>query len=166
MNRKTSGNPKSEQDTPASQSGFAISGLALKTAMKMWKTILPRTRWSATEQEQLLNCVTLIALSDLLGQSVEWKQPPSGKGVWLNWKKEGITPTVAGPGKSPSIRERIRDAEVEIAADKVEQLFDQADLEEVERATLFTALPCLGLGALESFLLWTQEPPFPEVGRG
>ncbi len=56
--------------------------------------------------------------------------------------------------------------QIEEAYDRSEANLDRLEIPELERASLFTALPCLGLQALQQsgLLEWKNPPPFPELG--
>ena len=62
------------------------------------------------------------------------------------------------------IKQELSDREIENIVDRAETILDRYGMGEDERATLYTALPCLGLAKLQEFFVWNQPPPFDELG--
>jgi len=142
---------------------WSVTPESLKMAWKMIDTVFPRYPIPARERNALLTIITQVALDDLLHSgSVRWTQAlPSqqilvfdGNVVRLRSAEKTRLALKADP--SPE--------EIDHALEWVEDLFDQHELSEDERATLFTALPCVGLEGLTPHLEWLKEPPFPELG--
>lgn len=140
----------------------AITPEALKMAWKMVQTIFPRYSLARKEASALLTLTTLVSLEEFrLQEALEWTQAPPEKqilvfaGNAVQLKKAEKFPLVLKTGYSPR--------EVDRALDLAERIFNRYDLPEIERATLFTALPCLGLHAIQECLRWKKEPPFAEL---
>jgi hypothetical protein len=140
-----------------------ITPQALRMAWKMVDTIFPRYRVPAKERNALLTAVTGIALDDLLrAGSLCWRKSLSAntllmfenKAVWLKPSEKSRL----------ALKAEFSAADVDRSVEWVEETFDKYNLSEEERATLYTALPCLGLHALQAHLAWAVEPPFPELG--
>jgi hypothetical protein len=139
-----------------------ISQEALKMAWTMVDTIFPRYRIKPRDRNLLLSLATIIAIDDLGGSGAfRWKgDPPKAtilvfQGAAVRLKTASRTGLV--------IKRSYAEKEVDRAFQICERLFDLYDLEEEARATLLTALPCLGLHALQPFLQWQGEPPFDEL---
>jgi len=133
-----------------------------KTALKMSKTILDRASLSADEATQLLMSCLQLSLRDLLdSRFIQWSRPlpETLMVVWTG----GVARVVTQRKGSKCLTSYPQDEVVDQAFEVCESFFDRHDLSEEERDTLFTALPCLGLVALEAFLDWKKKPPFPEV---
>lgn len=140
----------------------AITAPMVRTAWKMVATIFEAHRCSARDQNLMLNLVMMVSLHDLLDDRLVWKTRPPRP-----WRLEFRGKSVAvleSPGEV-SLRARLLDHEVDDASARAEDLFDRYQLDEDERDTLFTALPCLGLKAMEDWVRWTEEPPFPEARK-
>lgn len=140
-----------------------ISGGALKMAWKMVRTVFPHSAIPAKEQDLLLTLAAMIALHDLEGVSLLWARKPPHRAT-LSFSRKSVLVRPAEKG-APGVKPGMSDREIEKAVDLAEEIFDRRDLDEEERATLFTALPCLGLHALREFLVWKRPPPFPILGK-
>lgn len=149
----------------------AVSSEAQRMAWKMVDTIFPRAGVSTDDSDRLLCCVTLIALSDLLDRTVVWARELPAEtfrlffedhavGVIFRKPRERLPRQLAGRW----IRKNPTDRDVETALDESETICDHYQLDEEERDTLFTALPCLGLNALGTYLVWKGPAPFAELG--
>ncbi len=130
-------------------------------AWKMVATIFPQTKMTPKDRNLLLTLATLVSLHDLLDAAVRWKAPPPRAVVVF----EGRSTVLRKAEKSAFVlKESFSESEIDRAALLAEEIFDRYGLDEEERATLFTALPCLGLHALGDRLEWIKKPPFPELG--
>src|SRR4030042_532501 len=140
-----------------------ISQEALNMAWKMVRTIFPRHKAPSKERNALLTAVTKVALDDLLSSGkLTWKSSLPANTILVFEEQQVLTRTAE---KSRLVLRSDRSpAEVERAADWIESLFDKWNLTEEERATLYTALPCLGLSAIRDCVTWREDPPFPELG--
>lgn len=139
-----------------------ISSEALKMAWTMIDTIFPRYQIKPRDRSLLLNLSTLIAIDDLGdSRAFRWKADPPGNTI-LVFQGQGVRLKTAS-STGLVIKKTYSDKEVDRAFEICERLFDLYDLEEEARATLLTALPCLGLHALQSYLEWQGEPPFAEL---
>lgn len=139
-----------------------ITPAALKMAGKMIRTISRRYGISRRDADRMLNLATLLALEDLVESgAAEWiRTPPPGVLVL-----ERDSARLGKPQRDPPIlTSGPKDRDIEEANDRLEELFERYELPEVERATLLTALPCVGIHALRDFVRWKEEPPFAELG--
>ena len=139
-------------------------------AWKMVDTIFPKADVSAVDRNNLLCCVTLIALSDLLDSTVFWTQDIPAGAFRLTFEKRSVAVFFQRPSERLSrkhggrwIRQSPSDGDVESALHESEAICDRYHLDEEERDTLFTALPCLGLHALGAHLIWRKPAPFSEL---
>jgi len=141
-----------------------ISADALTMAWKMIDTIFPQYKVPAKEQNALLTALTGVALDDL----------QQAKSLTISKAFPSMTILVMeGRSVRPKTAEKTRlalktqptQADTERAIEWVEEIFDKYQLTEDERATLYTALPCLGLHALKEYVEWKEEPPFAELGE-
>ncbi|MGH9340229.1 MAG: hypothetical protein ACRD1R_11755 [Acidobacteriota bacterium] len=140
-----------------------ITTAALKAAWKMVETIFPRYSVSRKDGSALLTLTIIMALQDLRESEVlEWKKPPPPNTL-LILDQDSIRPKKAEKSRFV-LKADYSSQEIDRAAQSAEQLCDRYDLPEIERATLFTALPCLGLHALQDYIVWKKEPPFLELG--
>ncbi len=142
---------------------WSITPEALKMAWKMVETVFPRYSLPARERNALLTIVTQVAIDDLLQSgSVRWLQALPSQQV-LVFDGEAVR---LKPAEKTRLTLKTEPApeEIDRALEWVETLFDRCGMSEDERATLFTALPCVGLNTLAPYLEWTKEPPFPELG--
>lgn len=132
-------------------------------ARKMVATVFPRHSVSRKDRDRLLTMVTLLALDDLRGSKViQWRLQPPPHSV-LRFKHGEVDIQQAEKSRYV-IKEELSDREIEQIADSVEAMLDRYNMGEDERATLYTALPCLGLATLQAFFDWKQPPPFDELG--
>ncbi len=139
-----------------------ITPVMLKTAWKMVDTIFDRHRIASGDRDRLLELTTRVALHDLLDNGLVWKgAPPVGR---LEFRGRKVV--LAEGGGRGSLKKSFDDEEIDECAGQAEELFDRYSLDEDERDTLFTALPCLGLEAAGKRVEWRKEPPFPEVTGG
>ncbi|HSR69014.1 MAG TPA: hypothetical protein VLU25_13840 [Acidobacteriota bacterium] len=132
----------------------------LKTARKVVDTVFPHYQVSAADRNRMLQAATVIALADVAGsRTIRWRSPPPSDSV----------PAFADGGQvvlqpQPESRYRLRkgysEEKVDRAFDECEALFDRYQLPDDERASLYSALPCLGLSALDKHIEWLQPPPF------
>ncbi len=142
----------------------AITPEALTMAWKMLATIFPQYRVPAKEQNALLTALTGIAVADLLqSNSLAFSKrlPPL---TILVFEDRSVRAKTAEKTRL-ALKEQPTEADSERAIEWVEEIFDKYRLSEEERATLYTALPCLGLHALNEYLEWKEEPPFAELGE-
>ncbi|MEE8583912.1 MAG: hypothetical protein V3T83_03575 [Acidobacteriota bacterium] len=142
-----------------------ITPQALKMAWKMVRTIFDQFQVSGPDRDALLHLISLLSLQDLLGEkSAAWSGGPVPASV-LSFKggKVRLTST---PHHPLPLRKILTSRQIEEAYDRSEAILDRLEIPEVERASLFTALPCLGLQALQQsgLLEWRNPPPFPELG--
>lgn len=141
---------------------WRISRSQRKTALKMVRTIFDRLSLPREESSRLLMDCFQLALRDLLDRGyIAWTHPLP-RDLSLEWAGSVVSQAPHRKGLR-RIRQFPTDQSLERAYDECESLFDRHDLDEDERDTLFTALPCLGLLALENLLEWKKKPPFPEV---
>lgn len=128
----------------------------------MVQTIFPRYAVSREDQSLLLNLVTILSLQDLMGAgSLEWKKFPDSATLVLRRDHAAVQ---AGKLQGWSLKPKHSDQDLRRIAETAEQVMDRYILPEAERAALFTALPCLGLHALQEYLTWKNSPPFLELG--
>lgn len=139
-----------------------ITPEALRMAWKMVDTIFPRAKMTPKEQDQLLNLTLVVALNDLLDNAIAWGRTPDTALSLVFEGQSVVIRTVRDPKNGLPLEPT--DDETDDALDQAERIFDQYELDEEERSTLFTALPCLGLYALKDYLRWTKPPPFAELG--
>jgi len=141
-----------------------ITEEALTMAWKMIDTIFRQYQVPPKEQNALLTALTSVALEDLLqSKSLGFSKPLPPMTIL----------TIEGPNVRTKTAEKTRlalktrptEADTEREIEWVEEIFDKYKLSEEERATLYTALPCLGLHALTEYVEWKQEPPFAELGE-
>ena len=144
-------------------SGYQITPAALKMAWKMLRTIFPEYSVSKKDADRLLMAVTIMALEDLrTRQVVEWSKllPPKTVIVFreksVNRREAAEAPVV--------LKQDYSQQEIDLVAELAEEIFIACHLPEVEIATLYTALPCVGLHAIQEHLTWNKAPPFPELG--
>jgi len=141
-----------------------ISQEAIKMAKKMVDTIFPKSGMKEEDANALLNNITAISLQDLSGNSVEWKRKLEPT-MTLCFKDNEILLVRLKKAKA-LIHDSSSDEQVNEAFECVEGVLADYGLDEEEKDTLFTALACLGLHALQGdYLAWTAEPPFPELGE-
>jgi hypothetical protein len=140
-----------------------ITSQALRMAWKMVDTIFPRYRVPVKERNALLTAVTGIALDDLLrAGSLSWRKAlPSN--TLLMFERHGIWLKPSEKSRL-ALRPELSADDLDRSVEWVEETFDKYGLSEEERATLYTALPCVGLHALNDYIAWAIEPPFPELG--
>ncbi len=141
-----------------------ITPEALTMAWKMVDTIFPQYQVPAKEQNALLTALTGIALDDLLQSSslaISRQLPPM---TILVLEGRSVRPKTAEKTRL-ALKTQPTGADTERAIEWVEEIFDKYQLSEEERATLYTALPCLGLDALKEYVEWKEEPPFAELGE-
>ncbi len=143
-----------------------ISKQACRTARTMAETIFSEYRVTSTDRDRLLSALTILSLRDLLsGSSLSWDpESTSGTGITLRYGEKDVC--VRESTGSFFLKSNHSDEEVERAYDDSEELLDRYNIPDLERATLFTALPCLGLWALRDCIEWNEAPPFPEVAEG
>lgn len=143
-------------------SSIRITPEALRMAWKMVDTIFPRAKMTPNEQDQLLNLTMVVALNDLLDNAIVWEKTPQAALSLVFQGQSVVIKTVSNPKDGLPLEPT--DEETDDALDQAERIFDQYELDDEERSTLFTALPCLGLDALRDYLRWTKPPPFAELG--
>lgn len=137
---------------------------ALKMAQKMVATVFPRYSVSRKDRNRLLNLITLLALDDLYRSKViGWKSSPPPQAI-LCFRQDGKIEMRQAEEARYTMKQELSDQEIERIVDGIETILDRYGLGEDERATLYTALPCLGLASLQEFLEWNQPPPFDELG--
>ena len=140
-----------------------ISPEALNMAWKMVRTIFPQHSAPSKERNALLTAVTKVALDDLLGSGrLTWKKTLPARTI-LVFENQEVRAKPAEKSRL-ALQSDESPVEVERAAEWTETMFDKWNLTEEERATLYTALPCLGLHAIRDYLTWKEDPPFPELG--
>jgi len=140
-----------------------ISPEALNMAWKMVRTIFPQHDAPSKERNALLTAVTKVALDDLLSSGkLAWKKTLPARTI-LVFEDQEVQTKLAEKSRLV-LQSDESPAEIERAAQWTEALFDKWNLTEEERATLYTALPCLGLHAIRDYLRWKEDPPFPELG--
>lgn len=139
-----------------------ISPGALKMAWKMVITIFPQARIPQPDRDLLLTLVTMVSLHDLLDASLVWMAPPPARSVLAF---DGLS-VVVKPARQNDfvLKKTFSESQIDRASLLAEEMFDRFHLDEEERETLFTALPCLGLHGLARYLRWIRKPPFPELG--
>jgi hypothetical protein len=139
-----------------------ISPGAVGMARKMIRTIFPQHDMSRQDRQELLNRITVVALDDLTSRGMlEWKAAPPAT-ARLRFARQGIL--LVQDRRGGYLKKTYEESEITAHLDRVEVLLEQYGLDEIERATLFTALPCLGLEALQAdFLSWERDPPFAEL---
>lgn len=139
-----------------------ITPEALTMAWRMVDTIFPQYRIPAKEQNALLTALTGVALEDLIRSDslrVSKRFPPQTILVL-----EGRSVRAKEAEKTRlALKDQPTETDTDRAVEWVEEIFDKYRLTEEERATLYTALPCLGLHALQGYLEWREEPPFSEL---
>jgi hypothetical protein len=139
-----------------------ISPEALKMAWTMADTIFPRYRLKSRDRNLLLNLSSIVAIDDLgSSEAFQWQADPPERSILVFQGDAVRLKTASSTGLV--IKKSYSDREVQRAFDICERLFDLYDLEEEARATLLTALPCLGLHALRPYLQWQSAPPFAEL---
>jgi len=140
-----------------------ITDDALKMAWKMIDTIFPRYSFAGKEQNALLTAVTGIALDDLLqSKALVFKKPLPPMTILL---LDGRAVRAKAAEKTRlALKTEPSPEDTDRAIGWVEEIFDKHGLTEEERATLYTALPCVGLHALGQYVEWQQAPPFAELG--
>ncbi|MFB3904638.1 MAG: hypothetical protein ACE15E_14405 [Acidobacteriota bacterium] len=139
-----------------------ITPEALTMAWKMVDTIFPQYHVPAREQNALLTALTGVALEDLLhSDSLEFSKPLPPMTI-LVLEGRSIRPKTAEKTRL-ALKTNPTEADIQRAIEWVEETFDRYRLTEEERATLYTALPCLGLHALKDYVRWRKEPPFAEL---
>lgn len=130
-------------------------------AWKMVRTLFPQYQVSARDRNVLLHLLTLIALEDLHEAGwLQWRRSPP-PGLLLKFGKGVRTDSRAGTPYA--ITHPVDIDLLDKALERSEKILDSYGLDEGERATLYTALPCLGLAALEPWLKWKRPPPFAEL---
>jgi hypothetical protein len=140
-----------------------ITPEALKMAWTMVQTIFPRYKIPAKERNALLTAISKIALDDLVSSGkLSWKKTLPAKAI-LVFEDQAVRMKAAEKSRLV-LRSDSSPLELERAADWTESVFDKWSLTEEERATLYTALPCLGIEALRDYVTWNEEPPFVELG--
>lgn len=149
-----------ESGTHMSQ--WCITPQALNMAWRMVRTVLSRHSVSRKDRSRLLLLAAVVALEDLLGSgSIRWKKElPSGS--VLLWSGNQVR-LAQREGARLTLHKEFSPREAARAAHWAEEIFDRYGMDETERATLFTALPCLALWALSDYLEWNKKPPFPEL---
>jgi enoyl-CoA hydratase/carnithine racemase len=141
-----------------------ITPEALTMAWKMVDTIFPQYHVPAKEQNALLTALTGIALDDLLqSKTVAFLRPLPPMTI-LVFEGRSVRAKAAAKTRL-ALKTKPTEADTERAIEWVEEIFDKHRLTEDERATLYTALPCVGLQALKDYLEWKEEPPFAELGE-
>lgn len=142
---------------------FEVTPAAQKMAWKILRTLFPRYGITGEDRARLLNLITLISLDDFLSRGwIEWKGVPPGE-KRLRFQKDSVELTDLKGGRVWFAREFDTRA-VEKALRQTERILDQYRLDEIEKSALFTALPCVGLAALQTHLKWRRPPPFSELG--
>ncbi len=143
-------------------SGHQIRPAALKMAWKMLRTIFPQYSVSKKDADRLLMAVTIMALEDLKRRLVvEWNKllPPE---TVIVFRERSVRREAA---EAPIVlKQDYSQQEIDLVAELAEEIFIACHLPEIEIATLYTALPCLGLHAIQDHLTWNKAPPFPELG--
>ena len=143
-------------------SGHQITPAALKMAWKMLRTIFLQYSVSKKDADRLLMAVTIMALEDLKRRLVvEWNKllPPE---TVIVFRERSVRRDAA---EAPIVlKQDYSQQEIDLVAELAEQIFITCHLPEIEIATLYTALPCLGLHAIQDHLTWNKAPPFPELG--
>jgi len=141
-----------------------ISPEALTMAWKMVDTIFPQYQIPAKEQNALLTALTGIALDDLKQSNSLRLSTPLPPLTILVLEGRSVQTKTAEKSRL-ALKSEANEADTERAIEWVEEIFDKYQLSEDERATLYTALPCLGLHALRDHVEWKEEPPFEELGE-
>lgn len=133
-------------------------------AWKMVDTIFPQYQVPAKEQNALLTALTGIALDDLReSESLAFVKPLPPMTILV---LEGRSVRAKTAEKTRlALKSQPAEGDTERAIEWVEEIFDRYQLSEEERATLYTALPCLGLHALQDYVEWKEQPPFAELGE-
>ncbi len=141
-----------------------ITSEALTMAWKMVDTIFPQYQVPAKEQNALITALTGIALDDLTQSNslvIAKPFPP----MTILVLEDGSVRSKTAEKTRLALKTKPSEADTERAIEWVEEIFDKYQLTEDERATLYTALPCLGLHALRDYIEWKEEPPFSELGE-
>jgi len=141
-----------------------ITPEALTMAWKMVDTIFPQYDIPPKEQNALLTALTGIALDDLKQSSSLTLSKPVPPLTILVLEGRSIRTKTAEKTRL-ALTTQPTEADTERVIEWVEKIFDKYQLSEDERATLYTALPCLGLNALKEYVEWKEEPPFAELGE-
>lgn len=129
----------------------------------MTATIFPQHSLSLRHADILVTLITALAVDDLThSHALRWKESPPEQ-CSLCWRGRGAA--IRTDRKMPLfIQAEQGPRTVEKAANQVEKILDRYHMDEEERDTLYTALACLGLHALQDYLEWEKEPPFEELG--
>ena len=141
-----------------------ITPEALTMAWKMIDTIFPQYEVPAKEQSAILTALTGIALDDLTQSNSLTISKPFLPMTILVFEGRSVRTKTAEKTKL-ALKTHPSEADTERAIEWVEEIFDKYKLTEDERATLYTALPCLGLHALQDYIEWKEEPPFSELAE-
>jgi hypothetical protein len=141
-----------------------ITAAALKMAWKMIHTIFPHYSVSPKDADQLLMATTIVSLEDLQNSEVmEWRKPLPPRTV-MSFQNRSSVGIKEDARATLILKQSYSPREIDQAAEEAEEIFVHYHLPEIEIATLYTALPCLGLHAIQDHLLWKEDPPFPELG--
>lgn len=137
-----------------------LTAQTLKTAWKVVDTVFAHYQVAEEDRNRMLQAVTLIGLADVAQAGIiGWTSPPPGDSVLVF-----SAPRSVSLRKDPDSRYRLRkgysEEKADRAYDEAESLFDRYQLPDDERASLYSALPCLGLAAVQDHLVWKQPPPF------
>ena len=139
-----------------------VTAAALKMAWKMIDTIFVRHDIPPADGQRLLNILTAVSMEHLLDvATIRWTAPEATAGrLFL----EG--PRVWNESSENTVlKARLSEEDLDLLLDEAEELLDRYHLDEEEKATLFTALPCVGLSTLEQhFIKWLGPTPFVELG--
>ncbi|HEY3132973.1 MAG TPA: hypothetical protein VGL91_26215 [Acidobacteriota bacterium] len=138
---------------------YTINADQVRTAWKMLETLSDEYALSPREQSFLLHAVNIVALHHSLScNEVRWKGMDQRLRIFCEGRLVGIEEDAPHPlVLHPSVTEEEADASFSM----VEQLLDHHEIPEHERAGLYSALPCLGLHALQDrYIEWNVVPPF------
>ncbi|HXK62606.1 MAG TPA: hypothetical protein PLP42_22200 [Acidobacteriota bacterium] len=133
-------------------------------AWKMIDTIFDQYRIPTREQNVLLTAVTGIALDDLVKSDVVRFKKALPPMTILLLDGRSVRTKAARKTRLALKTEPVPE-DIDRAFEWVEKIFDKYNLTEEERATLYTALPCVGLHTLAQYVEWKQPPPFTELGE-
>lgn len=142
---------------------WKITPGALKAAWKMVRTIASNHSITDRDLNTLLILTSIISLEELKHmQMLEWKKPPPPD-TTLVFDKDFVRMKEVEKFLF-TLKENYPSPRIDRLFDLAEEILNRYDLVEEEKATLFTALPCLGLAALQDYLVWKRQPPFLELG--
>jgi hypothetical protein len=138
---------------------YAIDPNQLRTAWKMLDTLSDEYALSPMDQSFLLHVICIVALHHSLGRGeLEWKGADKRIRIFISdhrvqAEEDAPHPLVLHRGVTPE--------EADTAYNMAEQLLDRHEVPEHERASLYSALPCLGFHVLQgSYVSWKVPPPF------